>query len=302
VMRGRADTRPAHEGLVVACRRRRFAVRDDDGSVVDCVLKGRHAALACGDRVTFAPLPGGGAIESVAPRSTLVYRSDAFKEKLIAANATQICGVVAPDIGADLELVHRWIVAAEAEGCRFVLAANKSDLPGFDGLRARLAPIEGLGYRVVTLAAKRDASPLAPWLAGQRTVLVGQSGMGKSTILNALAPGAAAKTGEVSEALATGRHTTSHSTLHLLPGGGWVVDSPGMKVFGLAHVAPAVIEHAFVEIRPLLGDCRFRDCRHASEPGCALREAVADGRVAPHRLALLRELVAASEAARLPRR
>ncbi len=289
------------QGLVVACRRRRFAVRLDDGASVDCVLKGRATTLACGDHVGVAIVAGGGVIESVAPRRSLVYRSDAFKEKLVAANVTLICGVVAPGIAVDLELVHRWTVAAEAEGCAFVLAANKADLPGFPALMERLEPFARLGYAIVPLAAKHDAAPLLPWVAGAHTVLIGQSGMGKSTILNALAPEAGAKTAEVSAALATGRHTTSHSTLHMLPagpGGGWIVDSPGMKAFGLAHVAPDDLPRAFVDIRPFLGHCRFRDCRHAREPGCAVREAVAGGHVAPHRLALLHELVSASAAVR----
>jgi ribosome biogenesis GTPase len=293
------------EGLVVACRRRRFTVRMDDGKTVDCVLKGRAMGLACGDRVTVATVAGGGAIEAVAERRSLVYRSDAFREKLVAANVTLICGVVAPGITADLELVHRWTIAAEAEGCAFALAANKADLPDFPALLARLEPLARLGYPIVELAAKRDATPLLPWLAGAHTVLIGQSGMGKSTILNALAPGADAKTAPVSAALATGRHTTSHSTLHLLPaerGDGWIVDSPGMKAFGLAHVAPEDLPRAFVEIRPFLGRCRFRDCRHQREPGCAVREAVDAGLVARHRLALLHELVAASVAARAPGR
>jgi ribosome biogenesis GTPase len=291
--------------LVIACRRRRFFVRQDNGATIDCVLRGRTATLACGDRVRVSLAAGGGVIESVAARTSLVYRSDAFNEKLLAANATQICGVAAPDIGLDEELLHRWMIAAEAEGCRFVLAANKSDLPGFAALMARLEPIANLGYPIVPLSATDDAAPLLPWLAGQKTVLIGQSGMGKSTILNAVAPEAQAKTADVSEALAAGRHTTSNSTLHLLPadrGGGWIVDSPGLKVFGLAHVAPGALEEAFVEIRPLLGSCRFRDCRHEREPGCAVREAVAAGTVAPHRLALLRELVAASAGARAPGR
>ena len=103
----------------------------------------------------------------------------------------------------------------------------------------------------------------------------------------------------------TGRHTTSQSTLYPLPeseGGGWIVDSPGLKVFGLAHVEPQMIAEAFVEIRPLLGECRFRDCRHEREPGCAVSQAVDEGKVAPHRVALLRELVRASSAARVPGR
>jgi ribosome biogenesis GTPase len=293
------------EGLVVASHRRHFAVRTDAGDTIVCVLKGRRLALACGDRVTVARAAGGDAIEAAAPRTSLLYRSDAFREKLIAANVTQVVGVVAPDLGVDEELVSRWSIAAEAQGCRFVLAANKADKPGFETLLARLAPFAALGYRVVALAATRDAGPLAPWLAGQRTVLVGQSGMGKSTILNAIVPGASARTAEISSALGAGRHTTTHSTLYSLPGSdaaGWVVDSPGIKAFGLAHLEPAAIVEAFVELRPLLGHCRFRDCRHDREPGCAVSAAIADGTVAAHRVALMRALVADSVALRAPGR
>ena len=293
------------EGLVVACRRRNFSVALPDGEVVDCVLKGRGTTLACGDRVHIARTAGGGVIESVSPRTSLFHRSDAFREKLIAANVTQVCGVAAPGLSLDEELIHRWTIAAEAQECRFVLAANKSDLPGFDALMARLEPFARLGYPIVELAATVDASPLLPWLTGHYTALIGQSGMGKSTILNAIAPDARAKTAEVSEALAAGRHTTSNSTLYLLPaarGNGWIVDSPGLKAFGLAHIAPKAIAHAFVELRPFLGQCRFRDCRHLNEPGCAVHDAVENGHMAPHRLALLHELVAASASARTPGR
>ncbi|MEP7184044.1 MAG: ribosome small subunit-dependent GTPase A, partial [Betaproteobacteria bacterium] len=288
------------DGLVVASHRRHFVVRLDAGETIECVLKGRSATLACGDRVRVARMAGGGAIEEVAPRTTLFYRSDGFREKLIAANVTQVVGVVAPDLTIDEELVTRWILAAEAHDCRFVLAANKSDQPGFDALLDRLAPYASLGYAVVALSATRDVAPIVPWLAGQRSVLIGQSGMGKSTILNAVAPDAAAKTAEISVALATGRHTTTHSTLYPLPGahgGDWVVDSPGMKAFGLAHLSPAAIEHAFIELRPLVGNCRFRDCRHDREPGCAVQAAVLRGEVAPHRVALLHALIAESAAA-----
>ena len=293
------------EGLVVACRRRSFTVALADGEIVECVLKGRSLALACGDVVRVARAAGGGVIESIAPRTSLFHRSDAYREKLIAANVTQVCGVAAPGLSLDEELIHRWTIAAEAQGCRFVLVANKSDLPGFDELLARLAPFAELGYPVVELAATVDASPLQPWLAGAHTALIGQSGMGKSTILNAVAPDANAATAAVSAALATGRHTTSNSTLHRLPassGNGWIVDTPGLKAFGLAHLEPAAIAHAFVELRPFLGHCRFRDCRHLNEPGCAVQDAVANGEMEPHRLALLHELFATSTAARAPGR
>jgi ribosome biogenesis GTPase len=292
------------EGVVVAAYRRHFAVRTDGGASLDCVMKGRSSALACGDRVRIARVHGGGAIESVLPRTSLLYRSDAFKEKLIAANVTQVVGVVAPDVAVDLELVHRWTIAAEAQRCRFVIAANKSDLPGFDRLLGRLAAFVDLGYPVVALAAKRDASPLLPCFTGMRSVLIGQSGMGKSTILNAVVPGAAARTRDVSSALGAGRHTTSETTLYPLSGddAAWIVDSPGMKVFGLAHVAPGAIVDAFRDIVPLVGQCRFRDCRHDAEPGCAVQAAVARGEIAPYRVALLHALVRESEAARAPGR
>ena len=293
------------DGLVTSSGRRRSAVRLDDGEALDCVLKGRRLTLACGDRVRVARIAGDGVIEAVLPRSTLFYRSDSFNEKLIAANVTQVIGVVAPDLGVDFELVDRWMIAAEAQGCRFVIVANKSDRPDFATLLARLEPIAKLGYTVVPMSAKRSVAPLAPLLRRERTVLIGQSGMGKSTILNAMVPAAGAKTAEISEALAAGRHTTSQSTLHLLGNSvdeGWVVDSPGLKVFGLAHIDPDALADAFVEIRPLLGHCRFRDCRHDREPGCAVQEAAARGEIAAHRVALLHRLVRESKAVRDPAR
>ena len=281
------------QGLVVAAQRRHFTVALDDGSLVECLLKGRTMQIACGDHVDVARAQAGGVIEAVAPRTTLVYRSDMFNEKLIAANATQIAGVVAPDLGVDFELVHRWMIAAEAEGCRFVVIANKRDLAQFVALRERLASIAALGYPIVECAATEDVTSLLPWLAQQRTVLVGQSGMGKSTLVNALDPEAGARVGEVSRSLRAGRHTTSSAALYrmqALGSDGWIVDSPGLKSFGLAHVAATALEHAFVELRPYLGRCRFRDCRHDREPGCAVMAAVDTGRVAAFRVDLLHAL------------
>jgi ribosome biogenesis GTPase len=292
-------------GIVVAMFRRHYAVRLPDGSIVECVLKGRKATPACGDQVRVARVAGGGAIEAIEPRRNLVYRSDAFKEKLLAANVTLVVGVVAPDLPVDFELVDRWTVAAEAERCRFLLVANKSDHPSYPALLARTAPYRRLGYDVLELSAVRDVAPILPRLAGEHSVMVGQSGMGKSTILNAVAPAAAARVGTISTALASGRHTTTETSLHLLPddpAGGWIVDAPGMKAFSLAHLDPDDIASAFVDIRPLLGNCRFRDCRHDREPGCAVQDAVARGDVAPHRLALLLQMVAESRAVRDPSR
>ena len=288
-------------GLVIATYRRHYDIALDDGEHVACVLKGRSLTIAVGDRVEIRRTDDGGAIEAVNPRRNLIYRSDAFKEKLLAANVTQIAGVVAPDLSLDEELINRWMIAAEAADCRFLLFANKTDLPEFAELRRRLAPYAALGYAIVELSAKREGAPALPWLADQHTVLVGQSGMGKSTLINALLPDAAVRTTEISNSLQTGRHTTTSTTLYPLTGIGsdtWIVDSPGMKAFGLAHLEPSRIAEAFVEMRPFLGHCRFRDCRHDEEPGCAITAAVAAGRVAPHRLALLHSLLAEANYAR----
>jgi len=278
-------------GLIVAAHRRHYDVVMPDGERLACVLKGRSMRIAVGDRVVVDRTPQGGVITDIEARRNLVYRSDAFKEKLVAANVTQIVAVVAPDIALDEELLQRWMIAAEAAGCRYVVFANKQDLPSFPHLRTRLAPVEALGYPVVALSARNDIATAHAWLDGQHSVLVGQSGMGKSTLINALVPEAQARTSEVSESLNAGRHTTTSTTLYILDAKSWIVDSPGMKVFGLAHVPADDLPAAFVDIRPFLGHCRFRNCRHDAEPGCAVTEAVARGKIAPQRLALMHTIL-----------
>jgi ribosome biogenesis GTPase len=303
VKRSAEPRRESLNGLVVATHRRHYAVDLDGGGTIECVLKGRTTTLACGDRVEVVREASGGVIVAVAPRRSLLYRSDAFNEKLIAANVSQVLGVVAPDVPVDEHLLNRWIVAAEAERCRFVLVVNKSDLPGAERFAERFAPYAALGYRIVHVSAKNDVLPLASSLRGEHSVIVGQSGMGKSTLINALLPGTKARTGELSDALRSGRHTTTSATLYRLPGDdGWIVDSPGMKVFGLAHCTQEAITGAFVDLRELVSHCRFRDCRHDREPDCAVRAAVAEGRVTPQRVALLQTLLRESAAARDPAR
>ncbi|HEV3239127.1 MAG TPA: ribosome small subunit-dependent GTPase A [Casimicrobiaceae bacterium] len=286
-------------GLVTGAWRRHFAVRLDDGRTITCVLRGRSLGVACGDRVRFdLTADGAGAITAIEPRGTVLFRSDAYRQKLLAANVTQVLGIVAPVPPYDDELVQRWIIAAESNACRFALIANKRDLPGFAALEPRLAACRELGYPVVPLHAQGgpiDLAPVRDLVAGQRSLLVGQSGMGKSTLINALIPGAQARVGEVSEALGAGRHTTSETTLYTLDAQSWMIDSPGMKEFGLAHLSAAAIAQGFVDLRPFVGHCRFRDCRHDVEPGCAVRDAVARGAVKPWRLALLHRLLAERE-------
>lgn len=272
----------APAGTVVAAHGRHYEVEVDGGGTCIAVPRGKRSIYACGDRVHLEEAAGGQArLADHQPRSSLLYRSDQWKQKLIAANATQVVLVVATEPAFSAELLSRALVAADHEGLRTLIVLNKCDLAaGLAAARESLAPFAGLGVPVLEMAAKRDASPLLPWLQGQLSVLVGQSGMGKSTLVNGLLPGAGAATREISTALDSGKHTTTHARLYRLDEASALIDSPGLQEFGLAHLSFGEIEHGFAEFRPTLGRCRFHDCRHEAEPDCAVKALVAAGTIA----------------------
>ena len=294
--RGKERRGALQDGRIVAAYGRRYLVELEDGTLLDCVTRGRRGALACGDRARIAhSAPGQGVIETLAARDTLLYRSDRGRQKLIAANVTQIVVVVAPVPSFHEDLVNRCLAAAEHGKMPAFIALNKADLPEAARALESLALYKRLGYRVVALSAKREVAPLLEFLRGRVNVLVGQSGMGKSTIINALAPDAAVRVAEISAALDSGRHTTTHARLYHVGAGTDIIDSPGLQVFGLHHLDAAELAHAFVEFRAFLGQCRFRDCRHLAEPGCALAEACAAGSIHERRLESYRQLVKESD-------
>ncbi len=279
----------SRHGTVVAAFGRHYDIAFPDGSRMSAYPRGKKSPYACGDEVDVS---ADGQILAHAPRRSLLYRSDAYRQKLIAANATQLVLVVATEPSFSDLLLSRALVAAEHEGLGALIVLNKTDLAdGLPSARRQLAPFAALGYGVVELCALAHADALAAHLRGERSVLVGQSGMGKSTLTNALVPTAAAATREVSAALDSGKHTTTHARLYDLPGGGSLIDCPGLQEFGLAHLTLGEIEHGFRELRPFLGQCRFRDCRHDAEPGCAVKQGLADGRVDARRLGHFHQLV-----------
>ena len=280
-------------GLVVGNYGRRHLVELDGSEVLNCVTRGKRSSLACGDRVEVARTgPGEGVVESTDPRTSLLYRSDQYRQKLIAANVTQIVVVLAVVPSFYEELLNRCLIAADSQNIAALIVLNKSDLATESAQAVeRLKLYTSLGYRVVPMSAKHDVSPLRPLLQGRVSVLVGQSGMGKSTIINALIPGTDAVTSEVSTAMDSGRHTTTHARLYHLDAESSLIDSPGMQEFGLHHLTEQDIAAALPEFRPLLGTCKFHNCRHLVEPGCAVIQAVEAGKVDARRLQAYRKLV-----------
>lgn len=279
-------------GRVVAAHGRRFLI-EDGAQIVECVTRGRKSDIVCGDQVTYTLTHAdSGVIEQVEARRNLLYRSDEFRSKLIAANLDQAVVVVAAVPYFREELMIRCLVACESADIPVLIVLNKADLPETEALHAHLETYAALGYPRITVSAMADLSELEAHLRGKTSVLVGGSGVGKSTLLNHLIPDAKAVTGEISRALDAGKHTTTHARLYHLPGGGDLIDSPGMQEFGLRHLDQAALMHAFPEIRARAGQCRFYNCRHMKEPGCAILATVEAGDMLPNRLRVYQSLAA----------
>ena len=286
-----------------------YTVLTDDGTTIESHIRGRvkkerqaSELAVIGDRVTIAAMPDGtGMIEQVEPRRTKFSRRQpgprgVWKEDLLVANVDQVLVVfAAADPPPHLRLVDRFLVVAEVNEVNPVLIANKVDLVGEEAARATFGEYERIGYAVHYVSAKGNIGidGLRERLAGRVSVVTGPSGVGKSTLLNAVQPGLHLATGEVSEFLHKGRHTTVSA--ELIPvesaAGGWVADTPGLRELGLFEIPREEIAWGFPEMRPFLGACAFNDCTHLHEPRCAVRAAVQRGDIADARYDSYRRLV-----------
>ncbi|AYF89773.1 small ribosomal subunit biogenesis GTPase RsgA [Pseudomonas sp. DY-1] len=296
------DLGPEQTGLVIA----HFGVQvevealegEQAGEVVRCHLRANLPTLVTGDRVVWRHgNQGSGVIVAQLPRRSELCRPDMRGVlKPVAANVDQIVIVFAPLPHPHANLIDRYLIAAEHAGIHPLLLLNKADLVD-DENSAMLDDLLGvyrqLGYPLLEVSAREGGGmeDLMTRLDGHISVFVGQSGVGKSSLVNSLLPGVDTRVGALSELTGKGTHTTTTARLFHFPGGGELIDSPGVREFGLGHVSRGDVEAGFIEFNELLGTCRFRDCKHDREPGCALLKALEDGRVHPQRMASYRHIL-----------
>jgi len=282
-------------GLVVAAHGRRGILARTDGTRLPYMIRGRHLRVVCGDRVHFSAAGSGQpvVVERIEPRDNELQRlaGRGGRPETIAANVTHLVVVMAALPLPDLYLTDRYLCAARLMGAAGALAWNKSDVAGPP--MSELVLYETLGCPVwpVSAVTGDGIAALRAWIGTGTGILVGQSGVGKSSLLNVLAPGADVLTGEISLASDEGRHTTTASVLHPLPGGGGLVDTPGVRDFTPAIPERTAISSGFVEIEEYGRQCRFTDCSHLRESHCAVQEALAGGRIDPRRYESYRRLM-----------
>jgi ribosome biogenesis GTPase len=260
---------------------------------LDCRYRRSVGRPYCGDQVMVSlQEDGSGVVESILPRRNRFVRADVHqRQSVVAANLDQVLIVIAPRPLPSRDLLERYLLAVHSLDIEPLIVLNKVDLgppaddPTGAELLGQLPEYERLGYTVIRTSCK-DApgvSQLEPILRNRTSILVGQSGVGKSSLVRALLPDLEIQIGALSRATGKGTHTTTTTILYELPGGGRLMDSPGVWEYGLWRLEPEEIASGFVEFRPHLGHCRFNDCRHRSEPGCEIKRQVREGRIAEWR-------------------
>jgi len=275
---------PLDRGLIVANYGRHFLVEAPEGQRLICHSRGKKSKGVVGDRVLWQASTDEGTIEKIEERRNLFYRQDEVRTKSFAANLDQVLILLAAEPEFSSNLLSRALIAAEAEHITPIIALNKSDLIApFERAWGWLGPYRKMHYGVLPLSLKHSddiaRAALLKLLNGKTTLVLGPSGAGKSTLINLLVPGALAQTNEISQALNSGKHTTTSTTWY------WVdnakntalIDSPGFQVFGLNHIDPAQLAAYMPDLRPHVSSCKFYNCSHLHEPGCGVIAAVTSG-------------------------
>ena len=290
-------------GRVVASHGRHCLVESADGSRILCHAKGKKNETVVGDRVVWRRTGDEGVIASVEERRNLFYRQDEVRTKSFAANLDQVLVLIAAEPEFSEMQLARALIAAEAQHIAPLVALNKSDLvEPFERAWTRLLPYQHMGYGVLPLSLRlsqdTDREHLLRHLQDKTTLVLGPSGAGKSTLINLLVPQAQALTGQISQALNSGKHTTTTTTWY------WVdaarttalIDSPGFQEFGLNHIEPMQLAALMPDLKPHVAECRFYNCTHLHEPGCGVIAAVDErpgapaGRIEPSRYRIYRTL------------
>ena len=301
-----AGTEP---GLVVAGFGRHVLVETDAGKRLICHPRGKKSQAVVGDRIRWLPSQDEGTVEKVEPRSNLFYRQDEMRTKSFAANLDQVLILMAAEPEFSENQLTRALIAAEAEGIPPIIALNKSDLTEpFGRAWTKLAPYRAMGYRMLALAIKpkSEGAPtnegqtaeLQALLQGKKTLVLGPSGAGKSSLTNLLLPEAKVLTAEISQALNSGKHTTTSTTLYWLDAdrSSALIDSPGFQEFGLNHILPMQLANLMPDLKVHAQDCKFYNCTHLHEPGCGViaevKSSAGQGSISASRYRLYSELFA----------
>ena len=287
-------------GLVIAAYGRHCLVETEAGERLICHPRGKKSQAVVGDRVWWQASADEGTIEKLQPRRNLLYRQDEIRTKSFAANLDQVLVLLAAEPEFSESQLTRALIAAQAESIPVLIVLNKSDLGAlFERAWQRLEPYRAMGQTVLALSlqdgAQAGVEALEQRLQDKTTLVLGPSGAGKSTLINRLVPAARAQTKEISRALNSGKHTTTSTTWYWVDEGKTtaLIDSPGFQEFGLHHIEPTRLAQLMPDFAVRLGHCRFYNCSHLHEPGCAVRDAVGapDG-ISENRYRLYGELFA----------
>ena len=281
---------PEQTGRIIAHYGANLDVEDNQGIVHHCLTRANLPKLVCGDQVIWqATGEELGIITSLVPRASLLSRHGYNnRPKPVAANIDQILVVAAPIPRLDEDLINRYLVAAELTSIAPTLVINKTDLltpKEKTDITSQLDVYQSVGYSIIYTSTheRNGLNQLTKNLANKTSIFVGQSGVGKSSLIKALIPEADIRVGELSKATSLGKHTTSVTVLYHLPDGGDIIDSPGVREFGLGPVSREQLAQGFVEFQPFIGQCKFKDCKHQQEPDCAIKHAVEAGQISQQR-------------------